>query len=280
MAATPAHGVVDAHLHVVSNDITTFPLQPRGVGRDWWTGRAVDAPSVGSTLRANGVERGVIVQAVGPYFTDNRYARAVVEAEPDRYALVVAIDASAPDAADQLVAEVARGAVAGVRVFAAGGDGSWLADDRARAVWSAAADAGTALVVACFADHLRLLAQRLAEQPDVVVALDHCAFVSLRGGPPYRAADALWDLAALPSVHVKISTIVLEAAAAESTAAFIEHAVAAFGADRLAWGSDHPQSYETGYADMLALARSACVTLDPADAEAILGRTAQRLWFA
>ncbi len=276
---TPFH-VVDAHLHVVSRDLETFPTQPRGVGRDWWTDRDVDATAIGATLRAEGVARGVIVQAVGPYFIDNRYARTVVAAEPDRYALVAAIDASGADGTDQLIAEVERGLIAGVRLFAPGGDASWLGDNRGASIWAAARDTGTSLVVACLAEHLPQLAARVAADPDVVVALDHCAFVPLDDGPPFRAAESLWTLAEQPSVHLKVSTIVLEAVAERgSTTAFIEHAVATFGADRIAWGSDHPQSFETGYREMLLLARAACATLDDLDARAVLGGTAERLWF-
>ena len=85
--------VIDAHLHVVSADTDRYPLQPGGFGRDWWTGRSVDVAQIGRDLDAAGVDRGVIVQAVGPYRNDNRYARAAVAGDPDRFALVGAIDA-------------------------------------------------------------------------------------------------------------------------------------------------------------------------------------------
>ncbi len=272
--------IVDAHLHVVSPDTGAFPLQPRGVGRDWWTDKSVDAAAIGTMLHEHDVHRGVIVQAVGPYFTDNRYARAVVEAEPDRYALVVAIDAS-HGGTEQLAREVALGSVAGVRLFAAGGDASWLDDGRSDEVWDIAHDVGASLVVACFAEHLPALARTVAEHPDVTVALDHCAFASLVGGPPYEAAAGLFALAELPAVHLKVSTNILEAAArAGSAAAFVEHVAAAFGADRLAWGSDHPQSYETTYAEKLALARDASAGMTTVQASAFFGVTADRLWFS
>jgi L-fuconolactonase len=281
MTQSSAFATVDSHLHVVSTDTTAFPRQPRGVGRDWWTSKAVDADAIGRTIRTHGVNRGVIVQAVGPYFTDNRYARAVVESDPNRYALVVAIDASRADGAECLAAEVALGSVAGVRLFAAGGDASWLLDGRGTAVWDAAHEVDISLVVACLAEHLPALAKVIAQRPDVVVALDHCAFAPLDGGPPYRAAAELFALAELPAVHLKVSTNALEAAVAVgSAAAFVDHAVEAFGADRLAWGSDHPQSYETTYAEKLGLARNACSGLSAEQTAAFFGDTAARLWFS
>ena len=118
--------VIDSHLHVVSADTARYPLQPGGLGRDWWTGRPVDAGHITSDLDAAGVERGVIVQAVGPYRNDNRYARAAVAGDPGRFALVGAIDATGDDPGAELGELVAPGDVAGVRVFAAGGDASVL----------------------------------------------------------------------------------------------------------------------------------------------------------
>jgi predicted TIM-barrel fold metal-dependent hydrolase len=272
--------VIDSHLHVVSADTDRYPRQPGGIGRDWWTGRAVDAEQVTRDLDGAGVDRGVIVQAVGPYRNDNRYARAAAEADPARLALVVAIDATGADPGRELTTTVADGGVAGVRVFAAGGDAAWLADGRGEAIWAAAAEAGVSLVAALFPDHLDTLAGLVADHPGVVVALDHLAFPDLTGGAPYPKARPLLALAALPAVHLKLTTISLVSARdAGGTRPLVDHLVAEFGADRLAWGSDHPQSYELPYPQMVALARDACVGLDADAGAAVLGGTAARLWF-
>ena len=53
-----------------------------------------------------------------------------------------------------------------------------------------------------------------------------------------------------------------------------------FGADRLAWGSDHPQSYELPYPEMVAArAEGRGAGLQPNARTAVLGGTARRLWF-
>lgn len=272
--------VTDAHLHVVSADTDRYPLQPGGLGRDWWTGRSVDAEQIRRDLDHAGVGRGVIVQAVGPYRNDNRYARAAVLGDRDRFALVGAIDATGPDPGAELATLVGAGDVAGVRVFAAGGDATWLTDGRAVAVWDVAARNGVSIVAALFADHLDALAALVAERPGVVVALDHLAFPDLSGGPPYRQAGPLLALAALPAVHLKVTTISLLAARhAGGSRALVEQLVEGFGADRVAWGSDHPQSYEIPYPDMVQLAIDACAGLDATSRDAVLGGTAARLWF-
>jgi predicted TIM-barrel fold metal-dependent hydrolase len=272
--------VIDAHLHVVSADTGRYPLQPGGFGRDWWTGRAIDVGQIGRDLAAAGVDRGVIVQAVGPYRNDNRYARDAVATDRDRYALVAAIDAAGADPGTELTALVAPGDVAGVRVFAASGDASWLTDGRGEAIWAAADEAGVPIVAALFPDHLEALAALVSARPGVTVALDHLAFPDLTGGPPYPRAGALLSLAALPVVRLKLTTIsLLSARAAGGTRALVDHLAGAFGPERIAWGSDHPQSYEVPYPEMVQLALGACVGLDPPARAAVLGGTAARLWF-
>src|SRR5690349_2654223 len=125
--------VTDAHVHVVSSDTDRFPLRPGNFGRDWWTGRPVDAAQVTRDLDAAEVQRAVIVQAVGPYGNDNRYAREAVATSDGRFALVVAIDTDADDPAAELTALVAAGGVAGVRVAAFAGDAPWFTDGRGAA---------------------------------------------------------------------------------------------------------------------------------------------------
>jgi L-fuconolactonase len=272
--------VIDAHLHVVSADTDRFPQQPSGFGRDWWTGRSVDVGQITDDLDATGVDRGVIVQAVGPYKNDNRYARAAVSRDPERFALVAAIDATGPDPGGELSTLVAGGGVSGVRVFAAGGDASWLADERGEAIWDVAARTGVSIVAALFGDHLDALGALVSRQPAVTVALDHLAFPDLGGGPPYPRAGSLFALAALPAVHLKVTTIGLLAARdAGGSRALTDRLVVTFGAERVAWGSDHPQSYEISYPDMVQLAFDACVGLEPDARAAVLGGTAARLWF-
>ncbi len=247
--------VVDAHLHVVSADTDRYPQQPTGFGRDWWTGRSVDVEQIGRDLDATGVDRGVIVQAVGPYRNDNSYSRAAVAGDRHRFALVAAIDAGGADPGSELAAVVDAGPVAAVRVFAAAGDASWLHDERGQAIWQVAASTGTSLVAALFPDHLDALAalgRRAAERhgrarPPRVPrshrrrARTRTPARSCARGPGARPPEGDDDLAR-------------HAEPAGGTGALVQTLVDAFGADRIAWGSDHPQSYELPYAEMVGLA--------------------------
>lgn len=273
--------VTDAHLHVVSKDTDRFPLLLRGVGRDWWTGRAVDAEQIARDLAESGVERGVVVQAVGPYYNDNRYARDAVAQSGGRFALVAAIDTEGDNPAAEIAALADGGDIAGIRVAAFTGDAPWLTDGRGTAIWEAVAAAGANVVVACPADKLAAVADLARARPDVPVALDHCAFPDLGGGPPYRGAAPLFALASVSSIHPKVTTINLRAAAAVGGArAFVAQLIDAFGASRVCWGSDHPQSYEVPYPEMVDLALHATEELGASAREAVLNLTARTLWFA
>jgi predicted TIM-barrel fold metal-dependent hydrolase len=272
--------VTDAHVHVVSHDVLRFPRRTGGPGRDWWTGRAVDGDAVLGDIVDAGVGRAVVVQAVGAYGDDNRYARSVVDSHPGRLAFVPAIDPDGDDPAEELVALMAQGSMAGVRLFGISADPAWLVDGRGRAVWGIAAANDITLVPTLLRDHLEGLRTLVTRMPDARVALDHCAFPDLRSGPPYPEATALFDLADCPSVHLKITTVVLRHAADHGgTTVLVEHLVDTFGPDRLCWGSDHPQTFELRYPEMVDLARDALHTVDSAAQRSILGLTAQRLFW-
>ena len=62
-------------------------------------------------------------------------------------------------------------------------------------------------------------------------------------------------------------------------AAILERLVDRFAAERLCWGSDHPQDQRGTYADKVALAHHATRTLGPTEREAVLADTALGLWF-
>lgn len=275
-----AGAITDAHVHVVSDDVDRFPRRAAGPGRDWWTDRRVDGDAVLDDLATAGVGRAVVVQAFGPYGDDNAYARSVVDAHPDRLAFVPAVDPDADDPVADLDALLAQGPVAGVRLFGVHAEPAWLHDGRGRALVEAAADHRIPVVPALFPAHLDGLRTLVTEVPGARVVLDHCGFPDLRPGPPYPKAAPLFALAEFPSVHLKVTSVVLlDAGGHGGTRPFTERLVESFGPERLCWGSDHPQSFELAYSEMLGLARGAISGLDPSAQESMLDGTARRLFW-
>ena len=83
------------------------------------------------------------------------------------------------------------------------------------------------------------------------------------------------------TLHLKITSHLLEGADAEGDAcgrALVAQLVATFGAERLVWGSDYPQTHDRTYAELVALGQGACGELADADRERIMATNALRLW--
>jgi predicted TIM-barrel fold metal-dependent hydrolase len=101
----------------------------------------------------------------------------------------------------------------------------------------------------------------------------------LEDGPPYAAAASLFELAQYPRIYLKVTprtfTECRNGKATPET--FFAKLVAAFGAQRLAWGSNYPSS-EGSLPELLALAKSSLASLPQADQDWIFGKTAQGLY--
>ena len=273
-------GVVDTHTHVACA-ADRSPDAPAVDASDWWrTGGSID--ELLGDLDTAGVERAVVVQAVGAYGYDCSCAAASVVAHRDRTALVVAVDMNDDPARDltALLDDPPAGAtIAGVRAFGVGSvDDSWLTDGRGAALWELAAARGLVVVPCILGDRFGDLRKLVERTPGVVIAVDHCGFGDLCVGD---ADDNLAQLVDLPNVHLKVTSYVLEAAeAADGDAApTLERLVERFGAQRLCWGSDHPQDRRHDYVGKLALAAHAARSVDDASRNALFATTGRRLFF-
>jgi predicted TIM-barrel fold metal-dependent hydrolase len=273
--------VVDAHTHVACGDDPRFPFRPTGVGSGW-ASEGGSAHALLGEMDAGGVARAVVVQAVGVYGYDARCAARAVAEHPARFAFVAAVDLASPDPARDLVAAVAGAEVrpVAVRLFGVGVDGAAaLHDARATEIWRAAAELSVGLVTCTFAADLDAVAVAAEAEPGVAVAVDHCGFPDRDGADGWAALDRL---AAVASVSLKVTSYVLEAAERDDgdPAAAVERLGSAFGADRLCWGSDHPQDLTRSYPGKRALAEHATRDLDAAARRSFFGELAARLWFA
>jgi predicted TIM-barrel fold metal-dependent hydrolase len=274
--------IVDTHVHVIAADDARYPLRPSGVGSQWFREHPVTIEEFAVTATAAGVDRAVLVQAFGAYGTDNTYVVDAVAAAPDRFVSVGIIDPEAPDAPATLRALAARPGFTGIRLFTIGASApTWLDDPATDALWAVARDLDLRVVVALLAPELPRLERRLTQFPDQPVVLDHCGFPDLRGGPPYPAAAGLFALTQFAQLHLKVTSHVLEAAEAAGDAGgreFVEHLARTFGASRLVWGSDYPQTHDRSYPELVELGRSACGRLSAGDRDLIMGGNALRLW--
>ena len=265
--------VVDAHVHVASSDEARYPRRPNGLGSEWWRD-AVGVEDLLAGMDECGVDRAVVVQAVGVYGYDCSYA-ADVTGNRDRLAFVAAVDMTGSDPVGDLERLAETTDLVGLRLFGVGAGGvGWLADGTAASVWERAAELPCVLVPTIFPDALQLLRGVVERHPEVEVALDHSAFVD--PGQPDSLA-ALRSMAEFPGVHLKVTSHNLDTDG--DPAMFLEGLLGTFGAERLCWGSDHPQHHTRTYSQLLDMARSAARNLTPAQRSAFLGGNARRLWW-
>ena len=115
--------------------------------------------------------------------------------------------------------------------------------------------------------------------PGVNIILDHLGRPDVLDGPPYANAASLFEIANIPNLYMKLTPRIFgdvrkDKASAET---FFPLVVEAFGAQRLAWGSNFPTSPGT-LAEILATAQAGLACLRPADQEWVFGKTAQSLY--
>ncbi len=119
--------------------------------------------------------------------------------------------------------------------------------------------------------------------PDVQFVLDHCGAPDIEGGAEHPWRERIADIARRPNVAVKISGVVAYADGAtwsvDDLKPYVEHAIGAFGWDRVVWGSDWPVCTLTASLS-LWVAASHALTLGCSrdEREKLFAGNARRLW--
>ncbi len=222
--------------------------------------------------------RAVLVQPLGAYGFDNRYAADSAERMPERFVGVCCVDPNGTDPLAELTHWIRTRGMRGVRLFALSRGSSWLAEPRTFRLWERAAELGAHVVVTIFAHQLPELRAVCERFPDVQVSLDHCGFPEL-AQEPWSEAASLFALAELPNLHCKLTTHVLDRAARQGDPrSFGRALVGHFGARRVMWGSDFSQTHDRPYAELVRLGREAFAALEAHAQAECLGGTARRVW--
>jgi predicted TIM-barrel fold metal-dependent hydrolase len=273
----------DIHAHVISTDTKKYPRAPLGGHQsDWSQDRPVNDLEMIAAMDRAGVKKAVMVQASTCYGHDNSYAAGAVAAHPDRFAGVFSCDILAPDATDVMAYWMGFG-MTGLRLFTTGstmpGQQDWLDDARTFPAWRMAEERNLPVCLQMTSKAIPALVTVLERFPRLRVILDHMARPTQEDGPPYGAADSLWDLATFPDVFLKVTerNFVGAKNGKATPETFFGKAIEAFGANRIAWGSNFPTS-ERSLAELTALAQDMLAFLPAPDREWIFSGTAQILY--
>lgn len=274
---------VDIHPHVISDDEGRYPPAPLfGKRSDW----SQERPSTVETLIAQmdeaGVDKAAVVHSSTTYGFDNSYVVDACNRYPDRLIAVGSVDVLAPDAPQVIRDWVDRG-LAGLRVFTGGStkefDASELDDPRAYPAWELLGELGLTMCIQTGPVGLPAVVSLAKRFPQVPIILDHLGRPDVTDGPPYAAAQSLWDLAPVETIYLKLTPRIMgDSTKSDATPeSLFPKIVETFGADRLAWGSNYPTSPGT-LADIKATAEGRLATLSQADRDWIFARTAQKLY--
>lgn len=274
---------IDIHPHVISDDETRYPPAPLfGKRSDWSQERPSTVETLIEQMDAAGVARAAVVHSSTTYGFDNSYVVDACNRYPDRLIAVGSVDMLAPDAVATIRSWADRG-LAGLRVFTGGStkefDPSELDDPRAYPGWQVLGELGLTMCIQTGPVGLPAVAALAKRFPAVPIILDHLGRPDVTDGPPYAAAQSLFDLAPIPSIHLKLTPRIMgdciKGAATPET--LFPKIVQAFGAHRLAWGSNYPTSPGT-LSEIKATAEDRLASLSEADRAWVFAKTAQSLY--
>jgi L-fuconolactonase len=273
--------VVDAHHHL---------WDPTARDYEWLADEALepirrryDVATLREHARAQGVDRTVLVQTV-PDVGETVEFLATAHTNRDLIAGVVGwvdlTDPAVPDVLAGLREQPGGDLLVGVRHLVQDEpDPDWLVRADVLAGVRAVTAAGLAYDLLVLPHQLPAAITLVERVPDGRFVLDHAAKPPIATGALEPWAGLVGRLAGSANVACKLSGLVTEADrrtwSAASIAPYADVVLAAFGPDRVMFGSDWPVcELVTGYPDVISLARTLCSGLDAHGQAAVLGGTA------
>jgi predicted TIM-barrel fold metal-dependent hydrolase len=276
--------MIDVHPHIIANDDKRYPRTPLfGIQSDWSQERPVTIEDMIQAMDEAGVQKAAIVQASTCYGHDNSYLADSIAKHKGRFTGVCSVDIRAADAVDKLKHWQSRG-MTGVRLFTGGStadfDSDWIDDKSTFPAYDHCMHTGMSVCLQMSAAGFPKLRNILRNFPKLVILLDHFARPNIKDGPPYAAAQSLFDLAALPQVYLKLTPRIFDIMVYEGKATpetFLPKVISEFGASRIAWGSNYPSS-KGPLSRLVGSAKKALQSVSEADKAWIFAKSAQTIY--
>jgi predicted TIM-barrel fold metal-dependent hydrolase len=285
--------IVDAHVHVWTDDTAHYPLGPGRKKEDRKPARFTPEDLFEHTKPA-GVERVVLIQMShyvpkdkgnhDPDAYDNRYMLDMIALYPKVFAGTAVIDPHSKDVADRMKA-LAKKRVRAFRIYPALSTkriDKWLEPTGFATMFEAGAKNDQAMACLIRPDALPELDRMCKKYPETPVIVDHLCRLNTDEGAA-KDIDAFCALAKHPRVLVKVGGFqVLGAKKPPYTdlAPLIEKVVKAFGPKRCMWESNYPiEKDDHPYQGLLDLVKKRLDFLDDDARSWILGKTADSFFF-
>lgn len=274
--------MIDAHQHFWRPARGDYGWMPPD---DPILSRAYGPADLAPALAATGVTQTVLVQAA-PSVAETDYLLGIADATPHVAAVVGWIDFQDRGQAKVLERLARHPKFVGVRPMIQDiADDDWMLRGDVQWAYRAIVDLDLTFDCLGFPRHLPRFLQLLSGHPDLRAVIDHCMKPAI-GTPvpdPYAQwADGMSRLAAETGAFCKLSGLVTEARANWTEAdlrPFVDHVIAAFGPERVMWGSDWPVArLRCDYEHWHSTARSLTRAFGPAAQAAIFGDSARRFY--
>jgi len=272
--------LIDAHQHFwrVGENGFSWPTPDLAtIHRDFGP---ADLAAVGAPVGLTGC---VLVQSQ-PDERDTDWLLELATDEPLVLGVVGWVDLASPDAPARIARLSQNPKLRGLRpMLQSLDDDAWIAAPGLDPALDAMVAHGLSLDALVLTRHLPHLLTLARRRPELAIVIDHGAKPPIAVGDEDGAwARGVAALAAQPQVFCKLSGLLTEAAPGQGVQAlspYVAHLVAAFGPERLMWGSDWPVLNLAGdYGGWLALARDLSGLTDSADLAALFGGTSRRFY--
>ncbi len=270
--------IIDTHAHIYSPDEKRYPPIDQPLRPPGGKGSVED---LRKESRAAGVQAVCAIQTSTFYRFDNRYSCDSAKANPDWIAGVCTLDPDDPHSPGLLERYIREYGLGGMRSIPA--RSGRLDHPGVRALWRTAADQGAVINVLIDRSHAPDLHRLLADFRSLRVVLDHC--LNLKAGPQLEPALAeVVRLARRQNLHAQLTFLPTGSSTGYPCADMHPACltvIEAYGPERCVWGSDFPCELwcpKVSYAEHLRIFKQD-LPLSASAREAILGGTAQRLWF-
>jgi L-fuconolactonase len=232
-------------------------------------------------LRQHGIARTVLVQSL-PIEDDTRFMLDLAGRHDFIGGVVGWVDMK-PDDAPQRIAALARNPwFKGLRPMLQDEGDNWIDDAALAPAVDAMLEHGLSFDALVLPRHLPALLRFAERFPELPIVIDHGAKPGIAQGAMEPWRTDLARLAALPSVHCKLSGLVTDAGEGWSLDRLRPYAdciLALFGPERVLWGSDWPVlNLVSNYAEWIAASEALLAGHDEAGRRAVFGLNAQRFY--
>jgi L-fuconolactonase len=269
---------IDAHQHFWNLEKVAYPWLVPSYGSIY---RTIEASELEPLLKANGIDKTVIVQAMDSY-EDTEYMLETA-AEYEWVAGVVGwVPLNKPtEAAKKLEQYTQNPVFKGIRhLIHEEKDPNWVVQAEVIEGLKVLASFGLTFdIVAVLPEHLRHVPTLSEKIPNLKMVIDHLAKPPIKDKQMEPWASLMKAAAACPNVYAKLSGLNTAADwkswSSIDIKPYIDYAFEHFGAERLMFGSDWPVANLAGdYAKVCSETLKALHGRTPAEIDAVLGETA------